>query len=167
MANKRILIFSPELKDQTRIEVEIQNNLKDILDMYYGEIVIQKFRNASESLRRGLNVGIGGEIFAIFDRYLEISGKRIYNFTANYNRGEYKRQRGLFHVQEITKNICAENLIPFIEYEGEIGLGKVGSFRNKIQVIKPGILARILEVDSVMHNPFLFNPPVEVDPILR
>ncbi len=154
MANKRILIFSPELRDQQGIEDRVRDNCKDIFDAYYGEIVIQKFMNVNESINRGQKVGVGGEIFVVFDKYFELKERRMYRLAHSFYPEAWREFKQLRALVGITQQICEkEEHIPFVEYEGEMNLMKEGTFREKLQLIKPNILAKILELDYVSNFP--------------
>ncbi len=148
MDRKRIVIFAPETKDQEGIGVRVLENLSEVLSMYPGEINVQKFSSIGQSLEKGDRIGSGNEILVVFDRYLQLRDKRRYDPFNPSSPAERLYNRSLEAEVIILQNICNQEGIPYITYEGEIERGKEGRFRDKLDVVKPEVLARLMNGDS-------------------
>jgi hypothetical protein len=148
MHKKRIIIFSPETKDQEGIAVRVTDNLKEILRMYPGKVEVKKFSSIGESLKSENRIGSGGEILVVFDKYVQMTGRHRDIFFNGASKVERLYVSSLKAEVTISKHICEEEGIPYIEYEGEIERGREGTFRAKIKSVESEVLARLVNGDS-------------------
>lgn len=151
MTKKRILIFAPELETQRGIEDRILENLSNLFERYGEEITIQKFASIGESLDKGARIGVGGEILVIFDKYLQIRDKRRNYLLSPPSKEEKIYLDSLEMVVTVSQNICSQEGIPYITYEGEIQRGKEGRFKRKLKEIEPNVFLKLTQNSGKNH----------------
>ncbi|RLG15023.1 hypothetical protein DRN69_03615 [Candidatus Pacearchaeota archaeon] len=138
--NKRILIFSPYRADQEGLEYIIldyfRKKFKRVKD-----IEIQKFSDIGDSIKSENKIGLGGEIFVVFDRKIspEDKRKKPSEWTCN-ERIYFDSLKTLF---ELSKKICEKEEIPYIIYEGEIEKKEEGEIIRKLKRIEEKVSYRL------------------------
>jgi len=144
MTKKRILIFAPESETQRGIESRILENLNKIFEIYGERITIKKFTSIGQSLDKGERIGLGGEILVVFDSYLQIRDKRRNYLLSPPSKDEKVYLDSLKAMITMSKDICNQEGIPYITYEGEIQRGKEDRFRRKLKEIEPNVLEKLI-----------------------
>lgn len=138
--DKRILIFSPELKDREDIAFFIKEYFKKNFRDYFNDLEIQnyfKFNEPPEIDR----LGHWGEreLFVVMDQRLGRSNSR---FKEMRNNSSYKKSFE-YHVFDLSKKLCDEKNIPYIFYEGEITKEEEFILTEKIDNVKDKIKNRL------------------------
>lgn len=145
--DKRILIFSPELMDRERIEEFIDRYSKINFKENYGDIKIQKYSSFQEPPTAN-QLGHWGvrELFVVVDRRLCPNKKRFkkIHYTPYY--------RGLKASSELSKQLCVEMGIPYIEYEGEITKRQELKLIAKLDGVKDKIKDRLNKLEQETIN---------------
>lgn len=137
---KRIIIFSPYLRDRDELEYVIIDYLKSrkSLSGNYKEIEMQKFSDIGESIKTGNKIGLDGEILVVFDRRLY--SKRESAWAGKEERIRFKSLKILL---ELSKKVCDEEGIPYLMYEGEIEKEKKDILMKKLNGIDKLVLHRL------------------------
>jgi len=137
--DKRVLIFSPEIKDREEIAVVIDEYFKHNFGEY-SDLYIQKYSSFCEPPTTN-QLGHWGlsEIFVVMDRRLCPDKSR---FVEIKFRNYY---RGLRISLELSKKVCDEKDIPYIMYEGEITKKQDAKLKIKIDSHKNKIRDRLEE----------------------
>lgn len=135
---KRITIFSPEMKDREEISSAVENYFKKEFGDYINYFQIQKFAALNEpDIQK--QIGHCYEILVVLDRRL----------CPKENRSKFIKDtlyfRTLKIALEMTKKLCEEANIPYVNYEGEITKRNEPKFINKIESLKEKIKSRLEE----------------------
>lgn len=133
---KRIIIFSPYLKDRDELEYVVTDYLKS-RKSFDREIEIQKFSDIGESIREGYRIGSGGEILVFFRR---LHSKRESAWAGKEERIRFKFLKILL---ELSKKVCDEEGIPYLMYEEEIEKEKKDILMKKLNGIDKLVLYRL------------------------
>jgi len=136
--SKRVLIFSPELKDREEIAEILQEYFKRNFGNFYSQIEIQKYSMLREPVKDNQlgHWGIG-ETLVVFDRRLCSQKERI---RSNVNRPYYKALKVAY---EMSVGLCDKKEIPHVVYKGEIAQKKESAFIAELEKIRGKINGRL------------------------
>jgi len=132
---KRILIFSPEVKDQDEIAFFLERYLKTF-PAYSSDVQIHKYSSFGEPPLEDY-LGHWYEVFVVLDQKITPPQKRYPSFK---NTKEY---RGLVNSFELHVKLCEEKDIPYIVYKGEIKTNRTSEFTAGIFVLTDKINKRL------------------------
>ncbi len=133
--NKRVLIFSPEVRDREEIEGVLEQYFKKNFRHYLPRVDFQKYSMLSEPIKDNqIGHWETGETFVVFDRRLCSQKNHIKSLISS------QYYRALKISCEMSRELCDKKGIPYIIYEGEITkkeekafIGKRENFKNKIK----------------------------------
>lgn len=134
---KRILIFSPDMKDQEDISLIVENEIRK-LGAYSSDVEIQKYSRLNEPFPEDY-LGHWYEVLVVFDRHISPYQKRDKSFK---DTEEYRRLRVSF---ETHIHLCEEKNIPYVIYKGEIRIKNTNNFITEIFIRKDKISKRLEE----------------------
>jgi len=102
------MILSPEREDQKRIENVVHNFLRN---NSLGYVDVQSYADTADAYKEGNKIGLGKELFIIFDERLDPKGDPL-RMT-----GKEKLFR---HSFSLSKNVCDERNIPYFMFERKL-----------------------------------------------
>jgi hypothetical protein len=106
---KRVLIFSPNFNTQKELEKLVLKSFSPDFALYRNEVLIQKFENIHQSYTLKSQIGLGGEILALFDTVL---------LENSPNGTERKNLKALLTAE---KRNCEDKKIPYLDcYKNQI-----------------------------------------------
>ncbi len=137
--NKRIIIFSPEARDQEEISLVVREYFLKNFPSYLTKIEVQKYSTFSQPkpTKNQLGHWESGEILAIIDR--RISGEK--NRYKGLEKTPYYKSLGISC--EMSINLCREKNIPFVIYKGEVRRKVEKEFTTRIDEFKEQIKNRL------------------------
>ncbi|OGJ12855.1 hypothetical protein A3K82_00890 [Candidatus Pacearchaeota archaeon RBG_19FT_COMBO_34_9] len=136
--NKRILIFSPELKDREQIEEVVGEYFTKEFRAYFKGIQIQAYPEfkSPQPMLGHLELG---EVFVVFDQ--RICSKEMH-YQGIEKTPYFKSLKLSF---ELSQQLCNEKNIPYVLYKGEIAKKEDNLFIAKIDSVKDKIKNRLEE----------------------
>ena len=138
LMSKRVLIFSPEMKDREELEDVVREYFKKNFGNYYTQIDFQKYSMLREPvIDNQLGHWGAAEIFTIFDQRLCSSKHRF----KGIEKTPYYQALGVSY--KISLKLCNEKQIPYIIYKGEITKKEEKVFATKLESVKDKIKSRL------------------------
>ncbi len=136
--NKRVLIFSPEVREREEIEEIVKMFFKSNFGKYYSQIDFQKYSTLGEPVKDNQIGHWGlGEILVIFDRHISPKTSQ----DPSFKNTPYFRALKVSY--DMSRNLCDEKEIPYIIYEGEMTKKEEKKFIFKIEEIRDQIKSRL------------------------
>ena len=135
---KRVLIFSPEVKDQEEITVVVKGYFLKNFGNYLSQIEIQRYSALNEPATKDqIGHWESREILAVMDRRL-CSQKNRFKFIK-----ETPYYKALKASYEMSLALCKKKNIPCVIYQGEIVKGEEEKLITKIRNLKEQIKGRL------------------------
>jgi len=136
--NKRVLIFSPEVRDKEEISAFLQSFFRKNFANYFSQIDFQKYSMLREPITDN-QLGHWGvaEIFTVFDQRLCSSKHR---FKGIEQTPYYKALKASY---KTSLKLCNEKQIPYIIYKGEITKKEEKVFATELEEEKDKIRGRL------------------------